>query len=326
MERNLKFDKNTKINLGNAAVQLLIQKNIINEDDFKNLKLEYGYIFEKDNGQIEALFKIILLEKEYYFAFQKGSLMLVNLNNNQYLQTIEGMENHHPCLKDEELKETGEEKNRRERNNKILAEKGISINENLLCYFNEFNSVKMKSVDSICKRAIASLLIVQIVCDINNGSDASKSIEFFEPMLKKFNVLDNLNSKEQKIINKSYTKQDLIDLDLEYETYWALCWALGLVDDISDASLLCDCQKAVDFVRACSSLDDFKNKCKLRTVEEILDMHDLYYRYNWAINNSKVNSDVSLGNINVSNVIERRRGLQWILSNEEDWYNISLNA
>ena len=321
MEKNLKFDNNTKTNLGNAAVQLLIQKNMINDNDLKSLKLEYGYIFLKDNGEIEALFRVVLAEREYYFALQKGSLMLVNLSNNQYLQTIEGMENYHPCLMDESLNETVEEKN-----NRILVEKGITVSEKLLCYFNEFNSVKMKSLESICKRAIASLLIVQIVSDINNGDDVSKSLEFFGPMLKKFNVLENLNSKEQRIINKSYTKQDLIDLDWEYETYWALCWALGLVDDISDASILCDCQKAVDFVSTCNSLEDFQNRCKLRTVQEILDMHDLYYRYNWAINSSKVNSGVSLGNINASNVIERRRGLEWILSSEEDWYNMSLNT
>lgn len=326
MERNLMFDKGTKINLGNMAVSLLLQKNIINNDDLKKLKLDYGYIFEKNDGQIEALFRILLLDKKCYFAFQKGSLMLININEEQYLDIIHKMEEFHSCLSDKSPNETLEEKNRKEKNNKYLVEKGISINENLSCFFNEFNKVEMKLLDDICKRAITSLIVVQIACDINNGNDVSKSIEFFKPILEKFNVQDCLNSKERRIINKTYTEQDCIDIDWEYEAYWSLCWALSLVDDISDASLLCDCEKAVDFVVSCNSFDEFKDKCKLRPVQEILDMHDLYYRYNWAINNNKVNANTSIGNINASNVIERRRGLEWILSSENDWYNLSLYA
>jgi hypothetical protein len=55
-------------------------------------------------------------------------------------------------------------------------------------------------------------------------------------------------------------------------------------------------------------------------------MHDLYFRYNWAVNHSKVEPNTSLGNINSSNVIERRRALEWVLSSEDDWYDLTLAA
>ena len=55
-------------------------------------------------------------------------------------------------------------------------------------------------------------------------------------------------------------------------------------------------------------------------------MKDLYYRYNWAINNKYVDTNAKIGNLNPSNVIERRRALEWILSDENDWYNLQLNA
>lgn len=89
---------------------------------------------------------------------------------------------------------------------------------------------------------------------------------------------------------------------------------------------MCDCDKAISFVLKSVSFEDFKSKCKLRDIDEILDMKDLYYRYNWAINNKYVDSNTKTGNLNSSNVIERRRGLEWILSDEYDWYNIQLNA
>lgn len=106
----------------------------------------------------------------------------------------------------------------------------------------------------------------------------------------------------------------------------AICWILGLVDDISDGGMTCDCDSAIRFVLSTSSFEDFKSKCKLRSKEEILDMEDLYFRYEWAINENKINLNASIGNLNSSNVRERYRGLKWALSNEDDWYNLSLGA
>ena len=115
-------------------------------------------------------------------------------------------------------------------------------------------------------------------------------------------------------------------MDWAYEAYWAICWCLSLVDDIKDGGKLCDFGKAISFVQTSNSFDDFKNKCKLRDNDEILDMLDIYYRYNWAINNKYVDSNTNIGNLNSSNVIERRRALEWIFSDIDDWYNIQLNA
>lgn len=115
-------------------------------------------------------------------------------------------------------------------------------------------------------------------------------------------------------------------MDWAYESYWALCWCLGLVDDIKDASTICDCLEAALHVFMVSSLEEFKAKCKLRSIDEILEMHDLYYRYNWAINNKKIDQETSVGNLNPSIVIERRRTLEWVLSEIEDWYQLPLYA
>ena len=63
-------------------------------------------------------------------------------------------------------------------------------------------------------------------------------------------------------------------MDWAYEAYWALCWSLGLVEDIKDGSKLCDCEKAISFVMDNSSLEEFESKCHLRSVAEILDIGD----------------------------------------------------
>ena len=324
MEINQINNRKIKYNIGNASLKLLIDNNFINHEELKNVVLEYGYLFSKEDGNLEALLKISCIQKIYYFAFQKGKLMLVNINERQYVETIEYMKNNHECLKNDDIIETEKEKTRRLKNNQYLINNNITINENMACLFKDEN-VKLKSLDEICKRAITCLLTVQIACDINNNY-YKESLEYFKPLYKKYNVENNFNSKELRIINGSYSMQDAIDMDWAYEAYWALCWCLGLVDDIKDASKLCDCNKAIDFVIKTSSLDEFKTKCKLRSIYEILEMHDLYFRYNWAINNKKIDQKTSIGNLNPSNVIERRRALEWVLSEIDDWYQLPLYA
>lgn len=324
MEINEIRNSKLKQGLADSVLQMLLNMKLISENELVGFQIQFGYIFTKADGVLEGLMKVICNTKVFYLALQKGSLMLLNINEEQYIQTINYMKEYHTCLNDDNANESDIQKNRRQNNNQFLINNGISINDNLLCMFND-NEVQLKSLDSICKRAVACLITTQIACDINSGN-YEKSLNFFLPIYKKYGVDECLNSKEKRIIDGTYTSQDAIDMDWAYEAYWALCWALGLIEDIKNPGLLCDCDKAINLVTSCSTYDEFKNKCKLRNINEILDMHDLYYRYNWAINHKKVDPNTSIGNIDSSNVIERRRGLEWLISNEEDWYNIQMNA
>lgn len=325
METNQINNVRIKEQIGTLAIKTLLTNQIITQEDLVNIKVNFGYVFSKEDGVLEALL-YVLTEKQnkHFFAVQNEKLLMININEEMFKATVTNMRELHECLRSNALPETNMQKERREKNNNILSKNNIVCNPNLLCLHND-EYAKTKSLDEMCKRAIASLIVIQIACDINNGNYES-SKEFFMPMLEKYNVLDCLNSKEKRIIDGTYSKQDAIDIDWEYEAYWALIWYLGLVDDISDASKLCDCPTAISFIRSSNSLEEFKNKCNLRSIKELLDMQDLYYRYHWAINEKKVNPNANIGNINASNVIERRRALEWILSGKEDWYEIELNA
>lgn len=328
MEINEINNSKLKQNIANTTIQVLLNNKLIVENQLSSFQMQFGYIFTKEDGFLEALIKIICDEKTFYFACQKGSLMLINIDENQYNETINYMKNNHSCLNNDSINETEKQKNRRQKNNQILTQQGISTNDNLSC--NE-SDVQIKSLDEICKRAIACLITIQVACDINNGKDIKseeykENFDFINSLYKKYNVENCLNSKEKRIIKGTYSKQDAIDMDWAYESYWALCWCLSLVDDIKNGGEMCDCDKAISFVIDSNSYEDFKNKCKLRDIDEILDMKDLYYRYNWAINNKKVDSNTTIGNLDASNVIERRRGIEWVLSDIDDWYDIQLNA
>lgn len=66
--------------------------------------------------------------------------------------------------------------------------------------------------------------------------------------------------------------------------------------------------------------------CKLRSVEEILDMLDLYYRYHWACVEKRVRPETNIGKLNPEVVMERRKGLEWLINEINEWDEISLDT
>ncbi len=214
---------------------------------------------------------------------------------------------------------------RRKKNNEYIKNNGIACLESLPM-IEASTSVKLKSMDAICRRAIACLLSIQLACDIEEQNDYGESRELFLNLLKKYNVENFLLEKEKRLFEDKYSPQDVIDVVWTYEAYWALIWVLGLIDDIKMPDTICDCQKAITLVGDCKDYEDFKSRCKIRNIEEILDMLDLYYRYHWACVEKRVQSDTNIGPLNPDVVVERRKGLEWVISDIEEWDGISLDT
>lgn len=216
---------------------------------------------------------------------------------------------------------------RRNRNNEFIKKMGIACYENLPLT-EASSTVKIKDIDVISRRAIACLLSTQVACDILNKVDYEESKNMFYDLVKKFDVENDLLEVERKLFDNNYTEQDALNVSWTYECYWSLVWALGLIsnDDIKIPSNLCDCNKAIMLVSTCKDLNDFKSKIKIRNVEEILDMLDLYYRYHWACVEKRINPETNIGPLNSEVVWERRKGLEWLISDEKDWDNISLDT
>lgn len=213
---------------------------------------------------------------------------------------------------------------RRSKNNEFIKKQGIACYENLPLVESSAD-VKMKTLDEIVNRAFTSYISIQVGCDINNNH-YDESIKYYKPILERLNLKKYLNAKEKRVFDGTYTSQDAVDLDWEYEALWSLFYAVGLVDDITDGGKLCDCNFIIKTMSSCKNVEELKNKCQLRDIEEILDMLDLYYRYHWACTEKRINPATNIGSLNPDNVVERRRGLEWLISKEEDWYNISLDT
>lgn len=215
---------------------------------------------------------------------------------------------------------------RKTANDKKLREMGIAVNANLP-YIERLTENDLKSFEDICSRAVAALLVIQIAFDASEGR-YEESVKVVADVIDSFGVKDSLNAKEQRVYDGTYSEQDVVDVVWEYESYWALVWALGLIesDELTKADSICDCDKAIHLVSDRNDMDDLKASCKLRTIEEILDMLDLFYRMHWACVENRLHPETQINGLVEEVVMERRRGLEWLVSNEMDWYDISLNT
>lgn len=235
---------------------------------------------------------------------------------------------------------------RREKSNQKIKSLGIACFEKLPM-LESSEDVNLKSLEQICRRAIASLVSIQLAIDLSHELEfveitqdgkyvmedereekIMQIIEEIQAVLMRYDVEDDLLNSERKMFDMDTlpTRRELINLVWNYEAYWAILWALNLVEDISYPTEICDCQRAIDEVAKVNSLDEFIAKCELRDIEEILDMLDLHYRYDWACVEKRINPDTPIADLNPEVVNERRKGLEWLVSEEEDWDEISLDT
>ena len=66
--------------------------------------------------------------------------------------------------------------------------------------------------------------------------------------------------------------------------------------------------------------------CKMHSQSEVLDMFDIYYNFQWACDDKRINPSTNCGELNGEVVMERRKALEWLISEEQDWNEISLDT
>ncbi|WP_158336043.1 DUF4272 domain-containing protein [Burkholderia plantarii] len=78
-------------------------------------------------------------------------------------------------------------------------------------------------------------------------------------------------------------------------------------------------------LRQAESGSRFRRQAKLRSLGDVLGALDFAYCLHWGIHNAAVSRKMILGNVPPHVVIERRRALEWLLS-QENWADVSLDT
>jgi hypothetical protein len=183
-----------------------------------------------------------------------------------------------------------------------------------------------KTQEDIAKRAVALIIVIQYAFNITQGEDPLSSKAYFIDILQKFDVVDQLTPLEQKLFSdEEPIIEEAVNITWQYEAYWVLIWALGLVDTLSFPDQLCDCDYAINVIFSCETYEAFYSKTFLRRKEEIIDEADKIYRLHWACVNNRIKGLEAPAGLNEGIIVERRRGLFWMMG-EGEWDNIAMDT
>lgn len=193
--------------------------------------------------------------------------------------------------------------NRKKKNIKKIKDLGLpTLNE--LPVVEDSKSITPRDANEIANRAIA----LTIVAAKGEGLEQ----EIINKIIKDWNIDNTFTKQEREFIdNLNPTNQQKVDFTWKYECLNVLLWALGYNESIPEPNEICDVVNDVKIVRENSSEKLVENS-KLRTIEEILDMNDYYYRLNWAAVELRVNNNKS-DKINEGIINERHYALNWLI-------------
>lgn len=221
-----------------------------------------------------------------------------------------------------------EAEKRKKRSIAVLKKQSIPYIDHLPVIADK-SEVKLKTPLEIAKRVIASMITIQVACEIQNEcEDLEDCRSFFREQLTVYDVADCLTEQEMKIFSAVPSQQEVIDVIWKYEACWVLFWALGMVSKLDFPGEICDCEAAIGLITRHNSLDSFTKTIQMRPVDEILDAADLNYRYDWACVNARIDRKSLPCGLNESVVVERHKALNWLIGADgaEGWDKIVVNT
>lgn len=295
-----------------------MEKNL--ESNNTNIEDSYSAITEND---LEIKTYILENGRFYKVAYVGGYLISISGENDQNRLLFANIALDNVEIGDDS-KSFVEASDRKRRSIELLRAQGIPYIEELPVIESSYE-VTGKTLDQIAKRAIVLCIACNFASDILSNKKKrylKDSKKFFLKLLDTFNVKDEMTKEEKELFDKM-DKDLAIQISWQLEGYLILLWTLGLIDEIEFPDVLVDPDSVTSLVSSCDNYKEFIENCELRDVEDVLDLADLTYRYNWYCVESRINDDEPI--INPEIVMERHRALNWLLSNEE-WDKVEIET
>ena len=213
---------------------------------------------------------------------------------------------------------------RKMRSINILKAQGIPYIDELPVIKSSYE-IKGKTIDEIAKRAIVLCICCNFASELLSNKKKryiKESKKFFNKLLDNYNVKDVM-TKDERLLFDKMDKKLAVQISWQFEGFAILLWTLGLIEEVPFPNTLVEPDLATAIVSSCERYREFLEKCQLRTTDEVLDLADLTYRYNWYCVESKINEEEPIMNPEI--VMERHRALNWLLSDEK-WDKVEINT
>lgn len=223
---------------------------------------------------------------------------------------------------DEDQNELEEDQQqRKEKNEIILEERNIKINRHLPCIESE-NQTTLRTPKEVAQR-VSALAVVNLVAF--NSISPEEATEY----LQNYNLWDFTTENEKEFLADP-TDDKKANESWKCEGIWVLMWALDKIETLDFPDEFCDLENI--------NPDDYPvgqdkdpnifidSVVALRSKSEILDANDLYYRFNWACVDERINGR-QIEEINPGIVYERQYALNWLINYmDQDWDSVSCDT
>lgn len=214
-----------------------------------------------------------------------------------------------------------DQKQRKDTSEKILEKENIKINKHLPCIESE-NETTIRTPKEIAER-VSVLAVTNLVAF--NSISSEEAIDY----LQNYKLWDFTTEGEKEFLANPTDDKKAYE-SWKCEGIWTLMWALNKVEKLDFPNEFCNLENinSEDYpVGKDKDPFDFINSIvSSRSKSEILDANDLYYRYNWACVDERINGR-QIEEINPGIVYERQYALNWLINYmEQDWDSISCDT
>jgi len=210
---------------------------------------------------------------------------------------------------------------RKAKNEEILERENIKINKHLPCVESE-RETTIRSAKEIAER-VSVLAVTNLVAF--NSISSEEAVDY----LQNYKLWESVTEGEKEFLANPTDDRKMYET-WKCEGIWTLMWALKKVDAIDFPNEFCDLgnissenypvghdKNPLEFINAVH---------EVRSKKEILDAADLYYRYNWACVDERINGR-QIENINPGIVYERQYALNWLIHYmDQDWDNVTCDT
>ncbi|WP_298423587.1 DUF4272 domain-containing protein [uncultured Kordia sp.] len=301
-----------KIHSLNAEFSIIEEKGTIKEIPaiIKDLAAAFDAILFVQDGTI--------ISKAHGQHFLNNSLQLiVDREGNSEIDSLEV--NIDPKYFDNDQVEVlDEQKDRKAKNETVLAQHNIKVNKNLPCV-ESTSEANIRSAKEIAQRVTVMAYINGFTLNALSGEDTIT-------ILKKLDLWEATTPKEKHLLENP-TDEGKNQESWKCEGIWVLLWALKKVDSIPFPN------EMIDFVNIPEGNYPYTDPkvfitetTEARNASEILDMNDLYYRMDWACVDARVKGEHMEAMIPGA-VYERHYALNWLIHYmDQDWDDVTCDT
>ena len=168
--------------------------------------------------------------------------------------------------------------------------------------------------------AVDRLLCLNAVAAAAYGFDRVRSLAW----VRQEKLESTLTTREQAFLDRG--EGHPLTFQVQIEGMWALAWSLGLAPELDFWK---DCSSGfvsqLPNLKAGQSGAELRRKANLKSLAEVVNACDLAYCLHWIVRQAEVDRKPLPSGLKGYLVTERRRALEWLLSNE-GWDSVSLDT